>query len=80
MTDRTEFEQLQIDGANAYRLGKNEFANPFYRSDQMPAATGETLEEWQSKLAAWELGYKAEKAIDDPDGKMIQRIMDEIEK
>lgn len=74
-----DLQQLSLDGANAYRLGRNELDNPFYKSEAMPLATGESLETWQAKLQAWELGFKTEKAIDDPDGKMINRIIQSVE-
>lgn len=70
-----DLKQLSLDGANAYRLGRNELDNPFYKSDAMPLATGETLEVWQQKAEAWTMGFQIEQAIDDPDGKTLGKII-----
>ncbi|TAX57099.1 hypothetical protein ELI01_18635 [Rhizobium leguminosarum] len=56
-------EEIQKRGANARALGKSVFDNPFLKSEEMPRATGETIEEWQAKHDAWELGWRMENAM-----------------
>ncbi len=50
-------------GANARAYGLTVFDNPYLKADQCPAATGETLEQWQAKHSAWEFGWRMEDAI-----------------
>lgn len=56
-------EEIQKQGANARALGISQFDNPYAKSAAMPAATGESSEEWQAKFAAWELGWTIENAM-----------------
>jgi hypothetical protein len=56
-------ENIQKDGANARALGRSRFDNPFFKSALMPASTGETIEEWSAKEAAWRLGWTIEDAM-----------------
>lgn len=49
-------------GANARALRRSEFDNPFLRAESCPAATGETVEQWQAKERAWHFGWTAEDA------------------
>jgi hypothetical protein len=58
-----ELLQLQQDGANARAMGRGYFDNPFLRSENMPRATGETLDQWSAKHDAWQLGWTAEDAM-----------------
>lgn len=60
---KEESERIQKEGANARALGHSMFDNPHYRSEAMPAKTGESTEEWQLKAEAWELGWRAEDAM-----------------
>jgi hypothetical protein len=55
-------EQLAITkaGATARALGKSKMDCPYYKADAVPAATGESIEEWLAKIEAWELGWTAE--------------------
>jgi hypothetical protein len=54
---------IQKAGANARARGESEASNPYYKSENMPAATGETVAEWQQKAEAWEFGWKMEDAM-----------------
>lgn len=74
-----DLKQLSLDGANAYRLGRNELDNPFYKADAMPLTTGESLEVWQQKAKAWTVGFQMERAIDNPDAKKISKIIEALE-
>lgn len=59
MTD-APMAEIVNRGAIARAAGRHRLDNPFYASSSMPAATGETIEVWLSKLNAWELGYLTE--------------------
>lgn len=54
------YEDIQKQGANARAMDLKLIDNPFYLSKNMPAATGETMVEWESKAAAWEIGWRVE--------------------
>lgn len=56
-------EEIQRFGANARARGESKGSNPYYKSDAMPANTGETIEEWSAKQSAWELGWTMEDAM-----------------
>lgn len=52
--------QIQKHGANARSRRESQFDNPYLRADHMPAATGESVEVWNAKHDAWEIGWRAE--------------------
>jgi hypothetical protein len=54
---------LEKDGARARALGRSQFDNPFLKSENMPAATGHSLEEWNAKRDAWQMGWTIEDAM-----------------
>lgn len=58
-------EVLSIEkaGAVARASGRYEFDNPYFRSGQMPAATGESLQDWSIKAEAWKRGWTIENAM-----------------
>lgn len=56
-------EQIQKDGANARALGRSFLDNPHLRRENMPVATGETIEAWARKERLWNLGWEMENAI-----------------
>ena len=56
-------EEIQKQGANARALGISRFDNPYAKSAAMPAATGESIDEWQAKFTAWKLGWDIENAM-----------------
>lgn len=56
-------EEIQKQGANARAMGISQFDNPYAKSAAMPAATGESIDEWQAKFDAWKLGWTAEDAM-----------------
>lgn len=64
---REEHERIQKDGANSRAVNGplSSLRCPYYHADKMPAATGESIEEWQAKVDAWQLGWQAEDAIRD---------------
>jgi len=59
-SDLVELEKL---GASARALGRDEFDNPFLKQENLPAATGDSVEVWQAKYDAWDRGMKIEDAI-----------------
>lgn len=56
-------EDIQKAGANARACGTGEFDNPYIKPENMPAKTGETMEDWQAKADAWKLGWVMEDSI-----------------
>lgn len=50
-------------GANARASCVSQFRNPYYLPEAMPAATGETVIDWQAKAEAWLLGWQVEDAM-----------------
>lgn len=56
-------DHLRRQGANARAFGQSEFDNPFYRPENMPAATGEAVSDWNAKAQAWRDGWLAEDLI-----------------
>lgn len=50
-------EQIQKDGAKARTEGATPADNPYYKPENMPAATGETIPEWEAKACAWNFGW-----------------------
>jgi hypothetical protein len=61
----TEEENLQLrrQGGIARAMGQSEFDNPFYKSDAMPGVTGEPMDLWKAKQAAWHHGWAIEDAM-----------------
>jgi hypothetical protein len=53
-------EALQQQGAIAKALGRSQIDNPFLKTENMPAATGELIEIWNAKRDAWQMGYTIE--------------------
>lgn len=53
-------EEIQKSGAEACRRGEPISRNPYLNNSNTPARTGEDLETWQAKVAAWSLGYQIE--------------------
>lgn len=60
-----EHASIQLDGAAARAANQSRFENPFLKSENMPAATGETVEEWTAKWRAWGIGWQAEDLLHD---------------
>lgn len=56
-------EDLQKAGANARAQGRSVFDNPFLKSENCPAHTGDTIKEWERKERAWNLGWEMENAM-----------------
>jgi hypothetical protein len=56
-------EKIQLHGANARARGESYMDNPYLKSANMPAKTGETIEEWAAKQEAWALGWQMEDMI-----------------
>ncbi len=56
-------EDLQKQGALARAAGRSLFDNPYLKSENMPAATGDTIEDYQAKHDAWHLGWTIENAM-----------------
>ncbi|GAB2182689.1 hypothetical protein DLREEDagrD3_29120 [Denitratisoma sp. agr-D3] len=53
-------EEIQKAGANARAMGASLLDNPYYKSEAMPAATGESIQDWQAKAKNWEFGWEME--------------------
>jgi hypothetical protein len=52
--------EIQKAGANARARGENFLDNPYYKPEAMPAATGESVSDWQAKAKNWEFGWNME--------------------
>lgn len=59
----SQTDKLRQQGANARALGRGIFDNPYFRGDNLPAKTGETIAAWQEKVEAWEFGWRMEDAM-----------------
>ena len=53
-----EQAELERQGAKAATRGDAAAANPMLLVQNMPAATGETLQEWSRRYDAWRAGYE----------------------
>jgi hypothetical protein len=51
--------QLEHDGARAAASGRGVRSNPYLLPENMPATTGEPLDEWSRKNDAWHEGFVA---------------------
>jgi hypothetical protein len=60
MIEKEKLEEIQRAGAEAFRRGAPISSNPYLNNNNTPARTGEDLETWQAKVAAWSLGYQIE--------------------
>jgi hypothetical protein len=60
MIEKKELEEIQKAGAEAFKRGEPISRNPYLMNSKTPARTGEDLETWQAKVAAWSLGYQIE--------------------
>jgi hypothetical protein len=56
-------EQIQKAGANARAIGKSKMDNPYYKPENMPAATGEPIREWETKAQLWDASWDIEDAM-----------------
>jgi hypothetical protein len=61
---KNPFEEsvLEQDGARAAQDGRSWQCNPYLRRENMPQATGETLQEWSRKHDAWQRGFEGRAA------------------
>lgn len=50
--------EIQAEGARARLRRQHMVANPFYCARNMPFRTGESVQQWQQKAAAWRLGWE----------------------
>jgi hypothetical protein len=60
MIEKEKLEEIQKAGAEAFRRGEPISKNPYLNNSNTPARTGEDLDTWQAKVAAWSLGYQIE--------------------
>ncbi len=56
-------DEHYLRGVNARAANLSKFDCPFYKAEAIPEATGETMEQWQAKVDAWERGWSIEDAI-----------------
>ena len=55
-----ERAELQRQGAKAAARGESSDANPLHESQNRPPATGESVEQWSKRQAAWQQGNDAQ--------------------
>ncbi len=60
MIEKEKLEEIQQQGAEAFKRGEPISTNPYLNNNNTPARTGEDLQIWQAKVAAWSLGYQIE--------------------
>jgi hypothetical protein len=53
-----ERAELQRQGAKAAARGEAPTSNPLLLTINMPASTGESLQEWSLRYDAWQAGYE----------------------
>jgi len=56
-----EREELERQGAKAAVRGDALRSNPLLLLTNMPPSTGECMQEWSSRRAAWEAGYEQQR-------------------
>jgi len=55
-------DEIQRQGANSFAIGLNKSGrNPYYLIENMPASTGETIDDWAKKANAWQMGWAMER-------------------
>jgi plasmid stability protein len=55
-----ERSELRRQGAKAAARGESSDANPLHESQNKPPATGESVEKWSKRQAAWQQGHDAQ--------------------
>jgi hypothetical protein len=58
---RGEKAKLERQGAKAAARGESLRSNPLLTEPNMPASTGESLQEWASRHDAWQDGYEVQR-------------------
>jgi hypothetical protein len=53
-----EQAELERQGAKAAVRGDEAGSNPLLQQQNMPASTGEALQEWRRRYDAWRAGYE----------------------
>jgi hypothetical protein len=53
-----ELSDIRAQGATARLRRQHMVNNPFYRARHMPPRTGESLQQWYEKAAAWRQGWE----------------------
>ena len=67
MIEKEKLEEIRRSGAEAFKRGQPISSNPYLNNSNTPARTGEDLETWQAKVAAWSLGYQIESLTGEED-------------
>lgn len=55
---------LEREGAGAAHAGQSWQSNPYLRRQNMPLATGETVQLWSRKHDAWQRGFEGQAAVE----------------
>lgn len=50
-------EKIRKQGVLAARRGLTLWDCPYFKAEEMPGHTGETLSSWKAKVDAWEAGW-----------------------
>ncbi len=59
MDSDSALDSMQEAGAVAFNKGQTRMENPYFKSANMPQATGDRFDQWQLKVNAWETGWFA---------------------
>jgi hypothetical protein len=62
MLSQEQLDKFQTFGANARARGES-FLSPYLQPHEMPKNTGESFEDWNAKVEAWNLGWSMEDAM-----------------
>lgn len=54
------YEDLQLAGANARAMGLSQLDNPYSKAENLPAVSGLSIEEVNSRYDAWDTGWTME--------------------
>lgn len=52
-----DLHHIEHNGRAARRAGLMEMENPYFMAENMPRRTGDSFDEWQLKVEAWEHGW-----------------------
>jgi len=55
-----DLNTIEDHGRAARKAGLMEMENPYFMAENMPRKTGDSFDEWQLKIEAWEYGWHVE--------------------
>lgn len=58
-----DFQGIILQGIAARRSSEC-WDNPFYKAEAMPAATGQSIQDWTAQATAWQSGWNLQDALE----------------